>query len=36
MNDELEKVLKNLIEQGITDEDEQVEILVRDYAYLLP
>jgi len=36
MNKELEKVVENLIEQGITDEDEQVEIIMRDHSHLIP
>lgn len=29
------KILNNLIASGITDEDEQVEILMRDYRHLI-
>jgi hypothetical protein len=36
MKNEFESVLENLIKSGITDEDEQVEIIVRDYPHLLP
>lgn len=35
-NNELKKVVENLIRQGITDEDEQVEIICRDHDHLLP
>lgn len=36
MKNELENVLENLIESGVTDEDEQVEIILRNYPHLIP